>query len=152
MVAALAFHEIELRGDPEARRAERDRTRMNTLALLRLLRQLAAARIHPLMLDLAVNGVGAVRELRLHPLEIREPRTVHILVDHAHGDQRSFGRKLRESQRQFALLRHAVTPSSAYAAEYCKLGKEVFFFYGPVWRPANLPDQSLYSIAIRRIA
>ena len=56
--------------------------------------------MHPV----ALGGIGTLRPLALHPLEIGEARAVDVLVDHARRQERRFLRKGRRFERELALL------------------------------------------------
>ena len=88
---------------------------MNFFGCLRLLRKFSAFLIDALVLDRTVHGVGAVREFALHPFQVRETRTIDILVDHAHRNERCFRGKLGKGQRKFALLRHCERVYASFA-------------------------------------
>lgn len=86
-----------------------DRTRVNAFVIIGRFWQNAGRLIDALMFYRAIQRIGIVRELSLHPFEISEPRTVDEFIDHAHRNKRRFGRELGEEKRQFALFRHDIS-------------------------------------------
>lgn len=89
---AFGLDQIEFGDDAERGGFERHRARMDALAIgQRLGRQFAAGAVDLPVYVLAVDGVGAVGPFLLHPHQVREPRAVHVFVDHARRQRRHGG-------------------------------------------------------------
>ena len=49
--------------------------------------QLSGRTVHPAVLETSLDGIDAVGELALHPLQVGQTGAVGILVEHPGGDQ-----------------------------------------------------------------
>ena len=80
---AIGLDQIDLRDQPELGRRELHRSRVEARALeLGGSGQGAGLHIDAPVMEPAIDRVRVVREVALHPLEVREPGTVRVLVEH----------------------------------------------------------------------
>src|SRR5690606_7115229 len=111
---AVRFDQIDLGSQSEPRRREGYRTGMYLLTdgfgeHVRIWK-CTARPVDASMRVASLDRIGRIRPFALYPVKIGQPRTVHVFIHHAYGQQRHVALVLGEGQQKGRLLRvvHAV--------------------------------------------